>query len=163
MEAGLPKPGLWVNGGIDETETETTVFQRASAQIGDTNQKAERTTQDRLRFVDHHFSVAIAPLTVRFFRVAAKDVKETREVEIRMAEKGVPSDQAWIGVVGPRDFTPQLRRHDRQGSRVSGLGRECVSVWIGLFNADPETEKRVELAVTLRKKGQPAVSAFRRR
>jgi membrane protein involved in colicin uptake len=163
MEAGLPKPGLWVNGGIAEAETETTLFQRASAQIGDTNQKAERITQERLRFVDHHFSATVAPLTMRFFRVEAKDVKEPREVEIRMAEKGVPSDQAWIGVIGPRDFTPQLRRHDRQGSRVSGLGRECAGVWIGLFNADAETDKRVELAVTLRKKGQPAVSAFRKR
>ncbi len=164
MEAGLPKPGLWVSGGIDETETETTVFQRPSAQIGDANQKAERITQDRLRFVDHHFSVAIAPLTARFVRVEAKGMKESRDVEIRMSERGVPSDQAWIGVLGPRDFTPRTRRHDRQGSLVTGLGLDAASVWVGLFNADPDAEKRVELAVTLRRKAQAAaLSHFRKR
>ncbi|MGH7393067.1 MAG: hypothetical protein ACREM3_26970 [Candidatus Rokuibacteriota bacterium] len=164
MEAGLPKPGLWVNGGIDESEAETVVLQPASMQVGDPNQRAERITQDRLRLADHHFSVAIAPLTARFVRVQAAALKEPREVEIRMAEKGVPSDQGWIAVLGPRDMTPQVRRHDRQGSRVSGLGRDCASVWVGLFNADPETDRRVELALTLRRKGQTAAqSAFRRR
>ena len=163
MEAGLPKPGLWVNGGLDETETETTVFQRASARIGDTTQKAERLSQDRARFADHHFSAVVAPLTARFFRIEASGVKDPRDVEIRMAEKGVPSDLGWIAVLTTRDAAPQVQRQHRQGTLVPGLGRDCVASWIGLFNPDPDGDRRIELAVTLRRRGPAAASAFRRR
>jgi hypothetical protein len=162
MLAALPKPGLWVNGGIEDSDAATTVFQRGSARIGDPNQKGERFTNDRQRFGDHQFTVAVAPLTSRFFRVEAADVKEPRDLEVRLSEKGVPSDQAWLVPLQGREASPQARRHERQGVVVNGLGREVPAVWIALFNADAETEKRFELVLGLRPKGRAAATPFRR-
>jgi hypothetical protein len=40
MVAGLPRTPPWATGGIEDSETTTTVFVRPSARIGDTHQKA---------------------------------------------------------------------------------------------------------------------------
>jgi hypothetical protein len=153
MMAALPRSALWVTGGVEDTDTATTVFTRPTGRIGDPNQKAERYTQDHQRFADHQFTAAVAPLTTRFFRVETVEVKEPRVVDLRLTEKGAPSDQAWLVMPPVRPGTPQVRRHDRQGTMIAGVGRDYGAVWIGIFNSDAETEKRYELTVGVRKRG----------
>jgi hypothetical protein len=142
MLAALPKTVPWATGGIEDGDTTTTVFQRPSARIGDTHQKAERFTQAYQRFGEHHFTAAVAPLTTRFFRVEALDVKEARHLGLRISEKGVPSDQAWVVSVAGRGGAPQARRHVPQG--------------------DAENEKRYDVTVEVTRR-QPGTAGFRKR
>ncbi len=162
MLAAMPKTLPWATGGIEDGETTTTVFVRPSARVGDTHQKAERFTQAHQRFGEHHFTAAVAPITTRFFRVDALDVKEARHLGLRISEKGVPSDQAWVVSVGGRGGAPQARRHVPQGTVINGLGREFTSVWVGLFNADAENEKRYDVTVEVSRR-QPGTAGFRKR
>ncbi|HSF06811.1 MAG TPA: hypothetical protein VLG10_13565 [Methylomirabilota bacterium] len=162
MLASLPKTLPWATGGIEDGDLTTTVFVRPSARIGDTHQKAERFTQPHQRFGEHHFTAAVAPLTTRFFRVEAPDVKEARHLGLRVSEKGVPSDQAWVVSVAGRGGAPQARRHLPQGTVINGLGRECTAVWVGLFNADAENEKRYDITVEVTRR-QPSTAGFRKR
>jgi hypothetical protein len=162
MLAAVPKALPWATGGIEDGDATTTVFVRPSARIGDTHQKAERFTQAYQRFGEHHFTAAVAPLTTRFFRVEALDVKEARHLGLRISEKGVPSDQAWVISMAGRGSAPQARRHVPQGTVINGLGREFTSVWVGLFNADAENEKRYDVTVEVTRR-QPGTSGFRKR
>lgn len=162
MLAAVPKTPPWATGGIEDGDATTTVFVRPSARIGDTHQKAERFTQAYQRFGEHHFTAAVAPLTTRFFRVDALDVKEARHLGLRISEKGVPSDQAWVVSIAGRGGAPQAQRHVPQGTVINGLGREVTSAWVGLFNADAENEKRYDVTVEVTRR-QPGTAGFRRR
>jgi len=161
MLAALPRTALWVNGGIEDSEQATTVFVRPSGRLGDTTQKAERFTQEQRRFADHQFTAVVAPLTARFFRVEATEVKDPRTVEVRLSENGSPSDHAWVVTASTRAAPAQARRHERQGMTVAGLGRDYTAVWIGLFNADTETEQRFDLTIGLKRRA--ATAAFRKK
>lgn len=161
MLAALPRTAPWVNGGIEDSEQATTVFVRPSGRLGDTTQKAERFTQEQRRFADHEFTAAVAPLTARFFRVEATEVKDPRTVEVRLSENGSPSDHAWVVTASTRAAPAQARRHERQGTTVAGLGRDYSAVWIGLFNADTETEQRFDLTIGLKRRA--ATAAFRKK
>jgi hypothetical protein len=152
MMAALPRTPLWVTGGLEDSNTGTTVFTRPTSRIGDPTQKADRFTQDHQRFADHKFAASVSPLTIRVFRVEAAEVKEPRVVDIRLSKKGVPSDEAWL-VMTVRAGEPQVRRHDREGTMITGLGREYAAVWIGVFNADAATDKDYELTVGVRRRG----------
>jgi len=162
MLAAVPKTPPWATGGIEDGDTTTTVFVRPSARIGDTHQKAERFTQAYQRFGEHHFTAVVAPLTTRFFRVEALDMKEARHLGLRISEKGVPSDQAWVVSMPARGGAPQAKRHIPQGTVINGIGRECASVWVGLFNSDAENEKRYDVAVEVTRR-QPGTGGFRKR
>ncbi len=159
--AAVPKTPPWATGGIEDSEGTTTVFVRPSARIGDTHQKAERFTQAGQRFGEHHFTAAVPPLTTRFFRIEALDVKEARHLGLRISEKGVPSDQAWVVTMAARGGAPQAKRHVPQGTVISGIGRDISSVWVGLFNADAENEKRYDVAVEVTRR-QPGTGGFRK-
>jgi membrane protein involved in colicin uptake len=162
MVAGLPRTPPWATGGIEDSETTTTVFVRPSARIGDTHQKAERFTQASQRFGEHHFTAAVPPLTTRFFRIEALDVKEARHLGLRISEKGVPSDQAWVVSLAARGGAPQAKRHVPQGTVINAIGRDVSSVWVGLFNADAETEKRFDMAVEVTRRTPGATGGFRK-
>lgn len=155
MVAALPRSPLWVTGAVEDSDTATTVFTRPTARIGDSTQKAERSTQDQQRFVDRQFIVEVAPLTTRFFRVEAAEVREPRAVDIRLSERGAPSDQAWL-VMTPRAGVAQARRQERQASMIAGVGRDYTAVWIAVFNTDTQTDKRFELTIGVRKRGTAA-------
>ena len=62
----------------------------------------------------------------------------------------------------PRSGAAQARRHERQGTTLSGMGKEYTAVWIGVFNTDAEAEKRFELTVGVRKRGAAAAAGFRK-
>jgi hypothetical protein len=161
MLAAIPRTPPWATGGIEDSDGTTTVFIRPSARIGDTHQKAERFTQASQRFGEHHFTAAVPPLTTRFFRIEALDVKEARHLGLRISEKGVPSDQAWVVTMSARGGAPQAKRHAPQGTAISGIGRDTSSVWVGLFNADAENEKRYDVAVEVTRR-QPGAGGFRK-
>jgi hypothetical protein len=161
MLAAVPKTPPWATGGVEDSEGTTTGVVRPSARIGDTHQKAERFTQASQRFGEHHFIAAVPPLTTRFFRIEALDVKEARHLGLRISEKGVPSDQAWVVTMSARGGAPQAKRHVPQGTVISGIGRDISSVWVGLFNADAENEKRYDVAVEVTRR-QPGAGGFRK-
>jgi hypothetical protein len=162
MTGAIPKTPPWLTGGIEDGDTTTTVFVRPSARIGDIHQKAERFTQAYQRFGEHRFTAAVAPLTSRFFRVDALDVKEARHLGLRITEKGVPSDQAWVVAIPTRSGAPQVKRHLPQGTVITGMGREYASVWVGVFNGDTENEKRYDVAIEVTRR-QPGTASFRKR
>jgi chemotaxis protein histidine kinase CheA len=161
MVAALPRSPLWVTAGVEDSDTATTAFTRPTARIGDPTQKTERSAQDQQRFADRRFVADVAPLTTRFFRVEAAEVREPRVVDIRLSEKSAPSDQAWL-VMTPRTGAAQARRQEQQGTMIAGIGRDYTAVWIAIFNTDAETEKRFELTVGVRKRGAGAASSFRK-
>jgi membrane protein involved in colicin uptake len=163
MLAALPRSPLWVTGGIEDSDAATAMFTRPTAKIGDPNQKTDRATQDAQRFADRQFTVEVGPLTTRFFRVEAGEVRDARTVEIKLTEKSAPSDQAWLVMV-PRTGAAQARRHERQGTTVSGMGKDYTAVWVGVFNTDVEADKRFELTVGVRRRvpAAPAAGSFRK-
>ncbi|OLC93903.1 MAG: hypothetical protein AUJ05_06600, partial [Candidatus Rokubacteria bacterium 13_1_40CM_3_69_38] len=79
--AAVPEPGLWTQARILESATETSIFTHPSPRVGDPDHTTQRLTNDRQRFADHRFPVTLAPLTVRFFAVAA-DFREPREMDV---------------------------------------------------------------------------------
>jgi hypothetical protein len=162
MLGAIPKTPPWPTGGIEDGDTTTTVFVRPTARIGDIHQKVERFTQAYQRFGEHHFTAAVAPLTTRFFRVDALDVKEARHLGLRITDKGVPSDQAWVISIPTRGGASQIKRHVAQGTVINGMGRENASVWVAVFNADAENEKRYDVAIEVTRR-QPGTASFRKR
>ena len=52
------------------------------------------------------------------------------------------------------------RKHRTGGTTLEGLGKEFGGLWIGVFNADPDSERNFELSIALRRKpptvGRPA-------
>src|SRR5438132_1460389 len=83
--AAVPEPGLWTQARILESATETSIFTHPSPRVGDPDHTTQRLTTDRQRFADHRFPVTLAPLTVRFFAVAA-DFREPREMDVKLKE-----------------------------------------------------------------------------
>ncbi len=151
----LPHPGVWTQARIVDSDAETRVFIRSSSTIGDTEEQSQSLTDEKQRFVEHLFSMRLAPLTARFFSVEASDLGEPRVVEARLAENGAQSDKAWfltlrsdgrVGDDGPRKLK-------LGGTLLTELlGKDCNRLWIAVFNPDPNTEKEYGLTLSLRKK-----------
>jgi hypothetical protein len=154
MVAAIPEPGLWTQARILESTAETRVFTHPSARIGDTEHNSQRLTQDRQRFADHRFTVAVPPFTARFFAVAA-DLRESRTIDVRLADqRGGDADEAWLYTlppVGRADLKAEMQRLPASGASLPGLGREYATLWIGVFNATPGGEHRFDLTLTLRR------------
>lgn len=154
MLAAVPQPGLWTEATISEAGASTTITRRASTTLGEHAVKQQALAQDSQRFVAHRFPTVVAPLTARFFRVEAGALRDGRDVTVTLAENGSPSDAGWLVTVRTaRGGGPQAMRLDRSGSTLPGLGRDYNAVWIGVFNADPGSEKRCELTVLLNRSG----------
>jgi hypothetical protein len=164
MVAAIPNPGVWVDAGLSETEAATARFERSSPRIGNPELRPQRVPADQ-RFGEHHFSLTIAPLTARFVRVNASDLREPRAVELTLRDGGTPTDQAWILPVRAGAMAGAqgaILRHTRGGSPITGLGGEWSAVWIGVFNVSPEASKSFELTVTLKRGAAEKPSAFSR-
>jgi hypothetical protein len=153
LVAAVPEPGLWTQVRILESSTETSVFTHPSARVGDPAHTSQRLTQDRQRFADHRFPVALSPLTARFFAVAA-DLREPRGIDVKLAQGRADSNDAWLLTVPPvgrADLKSELVRLEPEGSSVPGLGKDYATLWVAVFNADPKAEKKYELTLTLKK------------
>src|SRR5437016_511812 len=151
--AAVPEPGLWTQARILESATETSIFTHPSPRVGDPHHTTQRLTNDRQRFADHRFPVTLAPLTVRFFAVAA-DFREPREMDVKLKEGRAECIDAWlltIPPVGRPDLKSEVVRLVPEGSSVPALGRDCATLWVAVFNPDPKAEKKYELSLTLKK------------
>jgi hypothetical protein len=119
--------------------------------------KQQALSQDAQRFVGHRFATVVAPFTSKFFRVDAGELRDARDLVVTLTESGGPSDSGWLVTVRPgRGGASQAMRLDRGGASVPGLGRDYGAVWVGIFNADPATEKRFELTLVLKRQGLTA-------
>jgi len=122
--------------------------------------KGKRLTQERQRFADDRFPVALAPLTTRFFAIAA-DLREPRSIDVKLLDGRSDSDHAWLMTmppVGRAELKAELLRLFQEGTSVPGLGRDYATLWVAVFNPDPHTEKKYELTLSLKQsaKGQSA-------
>ena len=164
MVAAVPSPGVWVDAGLSETEAATARFERSSSKVGSAELRPHR-VPDEQRFGEHCFTFTVAPLTARFVRVNASELREPRSVDIMLKVGEAASDQAWILTVGAGAASGSqgpLLRHSRAGTPVAGLGQEWSAVWIAVFNADADATKACEQTVTLRRGPMPKPSAFAR-
>jgi hypothetical protein len=161
--AAVPEPGLWTHARILESTTETRIFTHPSNRIGDPEHNSQRLTQERQRFADHRFPIVVAPMTTRFFAIAA-DLREPRSIDVKLLDGRNDSDQAWLMTmppVGKVDAKPELTRLFPEGSSVPGLGRDYATLWIGVFNADPHIEKKYDLTLSLKQSSKQSSGTFR--
>jgi hypothetical protein len=163
MLAAVPEPGLWTHARILESTTETRIFTHPSNRIGDPEHNSQRLTQERQRFADHRFPIVVAPLTTRFFAIAA-DLREPRSIDVKLLDGRNDSDQAWLMTmppVGRSELKAEVLRLFPEGTSVPGLGRDYATLWIAVFNADPQTEKKYDLTLSLKQSSKQSAGTFR--
>jgi hypothetical protein len=163
MLAAVPEPGLWTHARILESTTETRIFTHPSNRIGDPEHNSQRLTQERQRFADHRFPIVVAPLTTRFFAIAA-DLREPRAIDVKLLDGRNDSDQAWLMTmppVGRTELKAEVLRLFPEGTSVPGLGRDYATLWIAVFNADPQTEKKYDLTLSLKQSSKQSAGTFR--
>jgi hypothetical protein len=151
----LPEPGVWLSGSITEEEEATHVVV-SDATPGSSAAETRRLTAGRDRAADQMFCVTTGPLTTRVFMVQADTLKTPTDVEIKLKENDGASDKAWIIVRPESGKLEAARRHRVGGTTVEALGKDNRAAYIAIFNSDPNTEKRYELAITLKRKAPPA-------
>jgi len=159
----VPEPGLWTHARILESTTETRIFTHPSNRIGDPEHNSQRLTQERQRFADHRFPIVVAPLTTRFFAIAA-DLREPRAIDVKLLDGRNDSDQAWLMTmppVGRTELKAEVLRLFPEGTSVPGLGRDYATLWIAVFNADPQTEKKYDLTLSLKQSSKQSAGTFR--
>jgi len=163
MLAAVPEPGLWTHARILESTTETRIFTHPSNRIGDPEHNSQRLTQERQRFADHRFPIVVAPLTTRFFAIAA-DLREPRAIDVKLLDGRNDSDQAWLMTmppVGRTELKAEVLRLFPEGTSVPGLGRDYATLWIAVSNADPQTEKKYDLTLSLKQSSKQSAGTFR--
>jgi hypothetical protein len=147
----LPEPGVWLQGSITDEDDATQVMTN-DATPGGSSADTRRLTAGRDRGAEQTFSVTTGPLTTRVFIVQADKVKLPVEVDIKLKENDSASDKAWI-IVTPAAGKPEpAKRHRVGGTTVESLGKDNRAVFIAVFNSDPNTEKRYDLSITLKRK-----------
>ena len=159
--AAVPEPGVWTHARILESTTETRIFTHPSNRIGDPEHNSQRLTQERQRFADHRFPVVVAPITARFFAIAA-DLREPRSIDVKLVDGRSDSDHAWLLTmppVGRADLKSEVLRLFPEGTSVPGLGRDYATLWVAVFNPDPTTEKKYELTLSLKQSAATKQSA----
>jgi hypothetical protein len=163
MLAAVPEPGLWTHARILESTTETRIFTHPSNRIGDPEHNSQRLTQERQRFADHRFPIVVAPLTTRFFAIAA-DLREPRSIDVKLLDGRNDSDQAWLMTmppVGRAELKAEVLRLFPEGTSVPGLGRDYATLWIAVFNSDPQAEKKYDLTLSLKQSSKQSAGTFR--
>ena len=84
--------------------------------------------------------------------VQAETLKVPTDVNVRLKENDSASDKAWI-IVLPHGGKPEAaKRHRVGGTSVESLGKDTRAVFVAVFNSDPNTEKRYDLSITLKRK-----------
>ena len=163
MLAAVPEPGLWTHARILESTTETRIFTHPSNRIGDPEHNSQRLTQERQRFADHRFPIVVSPLTTRFFAIAA-DLREPRSIDVKLLDGRNDSDQAWLMTmppVGRAELKAEVLRLFPEGTSVPGLGRDYATLWIAVFNSDPQAEKKYDLTLSLKQSSKQSAGTFR--
>jgi hypothetical protein len=151
----LPEPGPWVQGRLIESDSETRVVTRGE-RVGSTQEEAQAVSDRRGRLEPHVFTVTTGPLTSRFFTLTldGATLADPPDVEVKLKENDAATDHAWLITLPMAGKTEPLapRKHRPGGTTLPGFGKEFGALWIGIYNADPGSERRYELAITLRRK-----------
>ena len=162
MIAAIPSPGIWATAGVIEQEEATLVVTRPRGNVGEEAEDTKQITEPSQRMAPHPFACELGPLTARFFYVRRGETKDTRDVELKLTVDGAPSDAAWVLVVRTDNFMQPPRRIAGAGTALPDMGKTFGGVWVGVYNADPESERRCELAVAVRTKASVAAVGPRR-
>ncbi len=147
----VPEPGVWIQGSITEEDEATQVVMNDTTP-GSSAADTRRLTAGRDRGAEQTFSMTTGPLTTRIFTVQADKLKAPVDVDIKLKENDSTSDKAWI-IVTPTAGKPEpAKRHRAGGTTVESLGKDHRAVFVAIFNSDPNTERRYDLAITLKRK-----------
>jgi hypothetical protein len=156
MVAAIPNPGVWVDGGVIESDAATVVVTRSGRTIGDTAEETRSLTEPAQRVAEHRFTVTVAPLTTRFFFLKRSELKEPRDVHVKLSTNGEPSDSAWLLTLRTDHLLhASPKRPGAEGASLEGLGRTYGGLWIAVFNAEPAGDRQYELALSVRPEGPP--------
>jgi hypothetical protein len=151
----LPEPGPWVQGRLIESDGETRVVTRGE-RVGSTEEQTQTVSAWKERLEPRVFTVTTGPLTSRFFTLTldGATLKDPPDVEIKLKENDAATDHAWLITLPLAGKAEPLapRKHRPGGTTLPGFGKEFGGLWIGIYNADPGSERRYELAITLRRK-----------
>jgi len=151
----LPTPGPWVQGRLVDSNAQTEIVTRPPT-LGSRQETTQALTSWKDRVGPHLFTTTAGPLTTRFFVVelAESTLDDPPDVDIKLKENDAPTDHAWlIPLPAPGKSEPLVpRKHRTGGTTLEGLGREFGGLWIGVFNADPDSERTFELSIALRRK-----------
>ena len=158
----IPNPGVWADGGMIEHEDATVAVVRPSGLVGDPAEEAVRLTEAKERTEDHSFTLAVQPLTARFFYVKPGELKTPRDLEFKLTVDGKPSDLAWyLTLKTSLVVRSEPRILPREGVSLPGLGREHAGAWVAVFNPNPDAAAPYELTVSVRPPRQtPKWSVF---
>ncbi|MBI2159752.1 MAG: adenylate/guanylate cyclase domain-containing protein [Candidatus Rokubacteria bacterium] len=154
----IPNPGLWADAAVIEHEDATVVITRPTGTPGETEEQIDRLTEPKERVPGRLFELTLQPLTARFVYVKPGALKTPRNVEIKLAADGDPSDRAWYltlktGLV----VRSEPRILPTEGVSVASLGKESAGAWVALFNPDPDEVVSYKLTVSVKQpKQQPA-------
>jgi hypothetical protein len=148
----LPAPGIWLQGTVAVTDEEALVVRNAQTPGGNV-EDTRKLPITRERGAEPTFTVTLGPLTTRVFAVSADKLKQAPDIEVKLKENDAASDKAWIIQVPTSGKPEAAKRHRAAGTAVDGLGKDYRGVVIALFNSDPNTEKRYDLAVSVKSKG----------
>ena len=157
----LPEPGPWVQGRLIESDSETSIVTRGE-KLGSTQEQTHTMTNWKERTGPHLFTVTSGPLTSRFFTVTlgGATLADPPDVEVKLKENDAATDHAWLVTLPVTGRAEPLapRKHRAGGTTLPGFGKEFGMLWIGIYNADPSSERSYELAVTLRRKPPGSIS-----
>lgn len=151
MVAAIPTPGVWLDAIITESDEATLVVTRPGRAPGDADEVNRTLTEPAARQGAHHVSLVVAPLTTRFVCIRRGELREPRDVTVTLSAQGAPSEEAWLLTLRS-DYLMHAAPRRPEGSVVTleGFGRSWSALWVAVFNRDPEAERRVELAATIR-------------
>jgi len=162
MVAAIPIPGVWADAIVTEHEDSTVVMTRASREVGDAAEQTRELKDATERLAEHRFTLTLAPLTARFVCVRRGELREARDIAIKLTEGGEPSSAAWaLTLRSDQLMSAPPKRCGAQGMSVEGFGKNYSALWLALFNADPEREKAYELTVSLSPQGRPSAAPRR--
>lgn len=150
MVAGVPNPGIWLDAWIEDADERTAVVTRPGPAIGEREASRRELADPAQRGAEQRFALSLAPLTSRFVRLRATELKAPRDVLLRATLGGQPSDHAWCLQIRPDQvLLCPPRRLAPEGTTLPGFGRSWVDGWVAVFNPDPLRAAEYALAVTL--------------
>ena len=162
MVAAIPNPGVWADAVVTEHEDSTVVATRASREVGEAAEQTRELKDSTERLAEHRFTLTLEPLTARFVAIKRGDLREARDIMIKLTEGGEPSTTAWVLTLrSDQLMSAPPKRCGAQGLAVEGFGKNYSALWLALFNADPEREKAYDLTVSLSPQGVPSAAPRR--
>lgn len=165
MIAAIPNPGLWADGGLIESDDATVVITRPSRTLGDLGEQTQSVTEPKERAAARRFAVTAQPLTARFFFLKTGPMRDPRDIELKLALDGEPSDRAsYLTMRTGHILHSDARRVSSRGTIIPGLSRDYAGLWIAVFNPDPDKTGHYELSISTRgqSEGAPRGSTFSR-